>query len=70
MFRFNLVYFIILLQGIGTLLPWNFFITAHEYFTTKLLDTRYEHEFENFFALVAFGPNLVAFFLNTMYKHK
>ncbi|XP_028393434.1 equilibrative nucleoside transporter 1-like isoform X2 [Dendronephthya gigantea] len=68
--RFNLVYFIIVLQGIGTLLPWNFFITAHAYFFAKLKGTRYQHEFENFFALAAFGPNLVAFFLNTMFKHK
>ncbi|CAB3982559.1 equilibrative nucleoside transporter 1-like isoform X1 [Paramuricea clavata] len=68
--RFNVVYLIIVLQGIGTLLPWNFFITAHTYFSTKLDGTRYKHEFENFFALAAFGPNLVAFFLNTMFKHK
>lgn len=28
-FRFNFVYFVMLLQGVGTLLPWNMFITAH-----------------------------------------
>lgn len=27
--RFNVVYFIMLIQGVGTLLPWNMFITAH-----------------------------------------
>ena len=27
--RFNLVYWIMYVQGIGTLLPWNMFITAH-----------------------------------------
>lgn len=36
----------------------------------KLENTPYHDEFENFFALAAFGPNLVAFFFNTMFKHK
>ena len=28
-YRFNIVYLIMLIQGVGTLLPWNMFITAH-----------------------------------------
>ncbi|XP_046860507.1 equilibrative nucleoside transporter 3-like [Xenia sp. Carnegie-2017] len=68
--RFNLVYFVLLLQGIGTVLPWNFFITAQAYFSTKLKNTNYQDEFENFFSLAACGPLLLAFLLNTMFKHK
>lgn len=32
----NIVYIILLIHGIGTLLPWNMFITANEYFEMKL----------------------------------
>ncbi|KAK2560587.1 Equilibrative nucleoside transporter 3 [Acropora cervicornis] len=68
--RFNIVYFILLLQGVGTLLPWNMFITAHSYFQEKLSGTPWEHSFENYFAIAAMGPNLLMFFLNTLFKHK
>lgn len=68
--RFNIVYFILLLQGVGTLLPWNMFITAHSYFQEKLSGTPWEHNFENYFAIAAMGPNLLMFFLNTLFKHK
>ena len=27
--RFHIVYIIMIIQGVGTLLPWNMFITAH-----------------------------------------
>jgi len=27
-FRFNIVYIILIIHGIGTLMPWNMFITA------------------------------------------
>lgn len=33
---YNLVYFIFFLMGIGSLLPWNFFITAKQYWLYKL----------------------------------
>lgn len=33
---YNLVYIIFFLMGIGSLLPWNFFITAKEYWLYKL----------------------------------
>lgn len=33
---FNLVYIIFFLMGIGSLLPWNFFITAKHYWLYKL----------------------------------
>lgn len=33
---YRLVYFIFFLMGIGSLLPWNFFITARDYWRYKL----------------------------------
>ena len=34
--HFNIVYIVFFLHGIGTLLPWNMFITANEYFLWQL----------------------------------
>ena len=34
--KYNIVYIILLIHGIGTLLPWNMFITANDYFVMKL----------------------------------
>ncbi|KAI1886377.1 hypothetical protein AGOR_G00213390 [Albula goreensis] len=34
--RYNLVWIIFFIMGLGTLLPWNFFITATKYFTNRL----------------------------------
>uniref|UniRef100_H2YNZ8 Equilibrative nucleoside transporter 1 n=1 Tax=Ciona savignyi TaxID=51511 RepID=H2YNZ8_CIOSA len=36
--RLNLVYFFFYILGLGTLLPWNFFITANDYWMYKLQD--------------------------------
>nr|XP_002123034.1 equilibrative nucleoside transporter 1 isoform X1 [Ciona intestinalis] len=36
--RLNAVYFFFYMIGLGTLLPWNFFITANEYWMFKLQD--------------------------------
>ena len=33
--QFKLVYLIVLIHGVGILLPWNMFITASEYFTSN-----------------------------------
>lgn len=37
--KFNLVYLIFLLHGIGVLLPWNMFITARSYFVDYKLNS-------------------------------
>ncbi|KAJ7373079.1 hypothetical protein OS493_014226 [Desmophyllum pertusum] len=69
--KFNLVYFIMVIQGVGTLLPWNMFITAHAYFQEKLKDDEgMKHNFENFFSVAAMVPNVLMFLLNTLFKHK
>lgn len=69
--RFNVVYFIMLIQGVGTLLPWNMFITAHAYFQEKLkANEDLKHSFENYFSVAAMVPNVVMFLINTLFKHK
>lgn len=37
--RYNAVWIIFFILGLGTLLPWNFFMTATMYFTSRLKDT-------------------------------
>jgi len=37
--RYKLVYVVFVMLGIGTLLPWNFFITVHSYWMFKFRDT-------------------------------
>ncbi|KAL3270069.1 hypothetical protein HHI36_009127 [Cryptolaemus montrouzieri] len=39
--RWNLIYIVFLVHGIGTLTPWNMFITAEKYFTTYKLSQDY-----------------------------
>lgn len=69
--KFNVVYFIMLIQGVGTLLPWNMFITAHAYFQEKLKANKdLKHSFENYFSVAAMVPNVVMFLINTLFKHK
>ncbi|XP_022785347.1 equilibrative nucleoside transporter 1-like isoform X2 [Stylophora pistillata] len=69
--KFNVVYFIMLIQGVGTLLPWNMFITAHAYFQEKLkANEDLKHSFENYFSVAAMVPNVVMFLINTLFKHK
>lgn len=68
--RFCVVYLIMLIQGVGTLLPWNMFITAHAYFAQKLKGSAWAHDFENYFSVAAMAPNLIMFLINTLFKHK
>ena len=66
--RFNIVYFILLLHGIGTLMPWNMFINASEYFEQYKLQpkndndttmTLYQSYFLNYLGIVAQVPNVL-----------
>lgn len=68
--KFNIVYFVMVIQGVGTLLPWNMFITAHAYFQEKLQGTGWTHSFESYFSIAAMAPNVIMFLLNTLFKHK
>lgn len=69
--RLNLVYLTFILHGIGTLMPWNMFITAKEYFVDYKLSADYtgeESEYAaNFMAYLGFAsqiPNVVFNWLN------
>ncbi|XP_056617083.1 equilibrative nucleoside transporter 1a [Triplophysa dalaica] len=43
--RYNAVWIIFFILGLGTLLPWNFFMTATMYFTSRLKDPNTKLEF-------------------------
>ncbi|KHJ99502.1 nucleoside transporter [Oesophagostomum dentatum] len=71
----NLVYLIIMLHGVGTLMPWNMFITiAPDYYTNykmKTFDengtahaTEYSANFLNYLAIASQIPNLLLNFIN------
>ncbi|XP_013388910.1 equilibrative nucleoside transporter 1 isoform X1 [Lingula anatina] len=77
--RFNAVYCIFYIIGIATLLPWNFFITAKQYFDYKLRnltftslndwenpldETSMQIQFENYVSICAMVPNILFMFLN------
>lgn len=72
---YNLVYIIFFLLGIGSLLPWNFFITAKHYWLYKLsnhsLPNRPDEEhsdlsdyFESYLAIASTVPSVLCLMLN------
>ena len=63
--NYNVIYIIFVIQGIGMLLPYNFFITAKTYFDYKFTsDQSIQKKFENGFALAAMFPALISVFIN------
>nr|XP_022906238.1 equilibrative nucleoside transporter 1 [Onthophagus taurus] len=69
--RYQLVYWIFLLHGIGVLTPWNMFITANDYFTTYKLsydytgqNTTYSDTFLQNLGFASQVPNLAFNWLN------
>ncbi|KRT79285.1 hypothetical protein AMK59_7995 [Oryctes borbonicus] len=70
--RYHIVYFIFILHGIGTLMPWNMFINANDYFTnykldynyTRQEDTAYKTSFLQYLGFAAQVPNVVFNWLN------
>ncbi|XP_023724605.1 equilibrative nucleoside transporter 1 isoform X2 [Cryptotermes secundus] len=63
--RLLLVYFTLLLHGIGTLMPWNMFITAKAYFEDyKLAKTEYAGNFLPYVGFAAQIPNLLLNWIN------
>ncbi|XP_060593578.1 equilibrative nucleoside transporter 3-like [Ruditapes philippinarum] len=78
--RFHMVYLIFYLLGLGSLAPWNFFITASEYFKYKLrnttqlddeyLDPNFETElqamFESYLVVANTVPNLAFNFITAL----
>lgn len=73
--KYHAVWLIFFILGLGTLLPWNFFITASAYFTSRLKsssnetasDTRnvLESKFNNVMTLCAMVPLLIFTCLNS-----
>ncbi|XP_029165286.1 equilibrative nucleoside transporter 1-like isoform X1 [Nylanderia fulva] len=69
--RLNLVFCILVLHGIGALMPWNMFITAKDYFVSYKLskeytdvDTNYATNFLAYLGFAAQIPNLLFNWLN------
>ena len=61
--KYHIVYIILLIHGVGTLLPWNMFITANDYFLMKLTpDNTTSTEFsgykDNFLSYVGIASKL------------
>ncbi|XP_041645819.1 equilibrative nucleoside transporter 3 [Cheilinus undulatus] len=72
---YNLVYIIFFLMGIGSLLPWNFFITAKHYWLYKLSNNtndasgREQHSplsdyFESYLTIASTVPSVLCLILN------
>ncbi|XP_043267149.1 equilibrative nucleoside transporter 1 [Venturia canescens] len=65
--RLNIVFFIMLLHGIGALMPWNVFITANDYFTKFKLSKTYtgtDFDTTNFLADIGFASQIPNLFFN------
>lgn len=63
--RYNLVFLTLILHGIGTLIPWNMFITAESYFKGyKLVGTAYETHFLTTISLCSQIPNVLFNWMN------
>lgn len=70
--RLNIVYIIILLHGVGTLMPWNMFITAEKYFVNYKLNVNdsspalkeYRNNFLSYLGLASQIPNIICNALN------
>ncbi|XP_014663897.1 PREDICTED: equilibrative nucleoside transporter 1-like isoform X2 [Priapulus caudatus] len=80
--KYYMVYLMMTMLGLGQLLPWNFFITANEYFTYKLRNTShnasiYEVDdktylqitFENWFSVTSMVTNVVFVFVTSSIMH-
>ncbi|KAJ0005055.1 hypothetical protein NQD34_011269 [Periophthalmus magnuspinnatus] len=72
---YNLVYIIFFLMGIGSLLPWNFFITAKHYWLYKLSNHSFPNKpdeerselsdyFESYLAITSTVPSVLCLILN------
>ncbi|XKL62929.1 hypothetical protein PGB90_002762 [Kerria lacca] len=76
--RFLLVYFIILIHGIGILMPWNMFINAKSYFEDYKLSQNYTNmdtsfyvdNFMTFLGIFSQFPNVLFAWLNIFVKFK
>ncbi|XP_029377080.1 equilibrative nucleoside transporter 3 [Echeneis naucrates] len=70
---YNIVYIIFFLMGIGSLLPWNFFVTAKQYWMYKLSNSTQHSEgqrsalgdyFESYLVVASTVPSVLCLILN------
>jgi len=77
--KYKIVYVIIFFTGIGVLLPWNFFITARQYFMFKLSDevngthssnvtNDLQFLFENYLSIASMLPVVLVNFVNLVLR--
>lgn len=69
--RFKMIFFILVLHGIGTLTPWNMFITAKDYFVDYKLSQNYTgvdntQIQQNFLAYIGFASQIPNVLFNWM----
>lgn len=68
--RFNVIFITLLIHGVGTLMPWNMFITAISYFDYKMgeeytgIKSDYKANFIAYLGFAAQVPNVVFNWLN------
>lgn len=65
-----LAYLIFFWLGVGNLLPWNAFITAQSYYSSRFCNTVFNNSFENFFSIFFTFSQPVGLFVTIRYsKH-
>lgn len=80
--RYRIVYFLFLLFGVTSLVPYNFLITANDYWMFKFRDvhphnltappprkTQFQAEFTSYLNVATAVPNLLFLIANSMYGH-
>ncbi|XP_050673932.1 equilibrative nucleoside transporter 3 [Leptidea sinapis] len=79
--KYRLVYFLFYLFGVTSLVPWNFLITANDYWMYKFRDvephnltvyvrkTQFQAEFTSYLNVATAIPNLIFLILNSLYGH-
>ncbi|CAG5058843.1 unnamed protein product [Parnassius apollo] len=79
--RYRFVYILFYLFGVTSLVPWNFLITANDYWMYKFRDitpnnmtmvvrkTQFQAEFTSYLNVATAIPNLIFLVLNSLYGH-
>lgn len=64
----RIAYFIFFCLGIGSLLPWNAFITAATYYSTRFCNESFENSFESFFSMFYTASQPLGLLFTIYYK--